>query len=231
MDIAAPHFPYSPAIFRLRPSTSPISGFPCPQAKTTDTAGTEKSDPVSAGWALPRHQPRTMMIRAMKSSTDILIEKLSSLQATFNLPTGSRRIDDTEIALSASFPAGIRDFYLRCDGIGEPTEQWWWDFFTLSTIVERTNQRRAHPTLALEDGSSIPYTDLVCFCDVLIDAPTYLFHANPHDPKFGHFYADSHGEGWLVAESYEEFVQVFSAEHDEILLGMTGKRESDASRK
>ncbi|WAC18727.1 SMI1/KNR4 family protein [Luteolibacter sp. SL250] len=160
------------------------------------------------------------------TATDILIGKLSSLGAGFNPPADSRRIDEIEAKLGVSFPAGVREFYLRCDGITGDIE-WFWDFFPLATLVERTVERRSHPFFILEDGSRIPYADLVCFCDVMIDAPTYVFHGNPLDPRFGQFYADSTvSEGWPVAGSFDEFVRVFVAEHDEILMGF-GKTASE----
>lgn len=154
------------------------------------------------------------------TATDILIGELSSLGAGFNPPADSRRIDEVEEELGVSFPAGVREFYLRCDGITGDIE-WFWEFFPLVALMERTVQRRSHPFFILEDGSRIPYTDLVCFCDVLIDAPTYVFHGNPLDPRFGRFYADcTVSEGWPVADTFDEFVRVFVAEHGDILMGL-----------
>ena len=152
------------------------------------------------------------------TATGILIGELSSLGAGFNPPADSRRIDEVEEDLGVSFPAGVREFYLRCDGITGDIE-WFWDFFPLATLMERTVRRRTHPFFILEDGSRIPYADLVCFCDVLIDAPTYVFHGNPLDPRFGQFYADGCADGWMVAESFDDFVRVFVAEHGDILMG------------
>jgi len=154
----------------------------------------------------------------LPSSTDLLIRELSSLGAGFHPPVDHHRINEVVASLGVSFPAGVREFYLRCDGIGGDLE-WFWDFFPLATLVERTLGRRTRSFFILDDGSRIPYADLVCFCDVLIDAPTYLFHGNPLESGFGQFYADGAGDGWLVARSFDEFVRVFAAEHDEILLG------------
>jgi hypothetical protein len=154
------------------------------------------------------------------SATDILIAELSSLGAGFNPPAGSHRIDEVERELGISFPTGVREFYLRSDGIILDNE-WLWDFYSLAAMVERRVQRLAvRRFLVLDDGRRIPYSDLVFFCDVLFDASAYLFHGNPLDPEFGQFYGEGGGEGWVVAKSFDEFVRVFVAEHGEILMGL-----------
>ena len=153
------------------------------------------------------------------TATDILIGELSSLGAGFNPPADSRRIDEVEAELGVSFPVGVREFYLRCDGITGDIE-WFWEFYSLDAMVERKVQRQVvRPFLVLDDGSRIPYSDLVFFCDMMLEASTYIFHGNPSDPRFGQFYADGCADGWMVAESFDEFVRVFVAEHDEILMG------------
>ena len=152
------------------------------------------------------------------NSTSALIKKLIALGASARQPATQSQIVEVERRLGCSFPGGVKDFYQACDGVEHATADWIWDFFSLERVVERTIERRRAEHLRISGELRLSYRDLICFCDVLIDAPTYLFLGKPADEKFGHFYADQGGEGWHVADSYEAFVDIFVAEHDQILL-------------
>jgi len=152
------------------------------------------------------------------NSTDALLEKLIALGATLRPPATGMEIAECERTLRCEFPDAVRDFYRRCDGVGDATADWIWDFFSLERAIERTVGGRSEPTLAIDDGAKLRYADLVCFCDVLIDAPTYLFCGNRAHERFCSFFADLGGDGWFVAKSYDDFVHVFIAENDSVLL-------------
>jgi len=96
--------------------------------------------------------------------------------------------------------------------------EWIWDFFSLRSLIERTLQRREQECLVIDKTEKLPYSKLVCFCDALIDSPTYVFCADPGSSNYDQFYADQGYEGGLVADSYEEFVQVFLLQNGAILL-------------
>jgi SMI1 / KNR4 family (SUKH-1) len=152
------------------------------------------------------------------NTTQKLQTKLVVLGASLNPPRKGNKITEVESSLGCLFPAGIKEFYSNCDGVDNATSQWIWDFFSLDRLTQRTKERRLHSNLRLAKEEKIPYNDLVCFCDVLIDAPTYLFYATPNKDKYGYFYADQGHEGWLVADCYEKFVDIFIAQNDDILL-------------
>lgn len=153
------------------------------------------------------------------NSTGALLAKLLELRATLRPAPSAEAVAKAEETLQSRFPAGVRDFYRCCDGVEDATAEWIWDFFSLERMIERTFDRRELECLRLYGGEGLPYRSLVCFCDVLIDAPTYLFCGDSNSSDFGRFYADQGSDnGWLVAGSYEEFVQVFLQKHGEILL-------------
>jgi hypothetical protein len=120
----------------------------------------------------------------------IIIEKLIALGASTRQPATQTQITEVERQLGCSFPAGVKDFYQTCDGVDHATADWIWDFFSLERVVERTIERRRSEHLLISSGARLSYNDLICFCDVLIDAPTYLFFGKPADERFGHFFAD-----------------------------------------
>jgi hypothetical protein len=152
------------------------------------------------------------------NSTRTLVDKLVSLGATLRKPASEDQIIGVESRLQCRFPNGVREFYRTCDGVDDATSEWIWDFFSLRTLLDRTAQRRASTYLTLDNGDTLPYADLVCFCDVLIDAPTYLFCANPANQWFGAFFADQGYDGWKVADTYENFVNTFVLRNDDVLM-------------
>jgi hypothetical protein len=152
------------------------------------------------------------------NATSVIIEKLIALGANTRRPANQSQIMDVERQLGCSFPDGVKEFYRSCDGVDHATTKWIWDFFSLERVVERTVERRRDEHLLISSGANLSYSSLICFCDVLIDAPTYLFFGKAADERFGHFFADQGGTGWHVADSYEGFAEIFVAEHDEILL-------------
>ena len=157
------------------------------------------------------------------NSTTLLINKLRDLGAILRPPTTPSSIADVQRRLGCSFPQGVSEFYNSCDGTIGATTEHLWDFFSLEQVLDRTQTRRAAFTqFTTYDGEIIHFGDLLCFCDVLIDAPTYMFCGNPDDRRFGFFYADQGGQGWFVADSFDAFVQVFVAENSEILLNTNG---------
>jgi cell wall assembly regulator SMI1 len=153
-------------------------------------------------------------------STEALLPKLLELKATLRPPPSAAAVAEAEETLRCRFPGGIRHFYECCDGVENPTAEWIWDFFSLQNMAERTAERRKHQSLLIHGGETLSYQSLVCFCDVLIDAPTYLFCADEASGNYGRFYADQGYEGWLVATSYEEFVEVFLLQHNQGLLNV-----------
>lgn len=152
------------------------------------------------------------------NSTETLLAKLLELRATLRPAPSAEAVARAETTLESRFPDGVRDFYRCCDGVEDATAEWIWDFFSLQRMIERTLDRRENESLLLYEGEHLPYRNLVCFCDVLIDAPTYLFCGNRDSSNYGRFYADQGETGWLVAGSYEEFVEVFVFHHGDILL-------------
>lgn len=146
-------------------------------------------------------------------STSALIAKLVELGATLRPPASEDAINKAQTMVGSEFPAGIVEFYRACDGVQNATSKQIWDFFSLQTLVQRTLERREREYLLVDEDKKVPSRELVCFCDVLIDAPTYVFSA-----RTGQFYGDQGGTGWLVADSYEEFVQVFLSRNDDALL-------------
>lgn len=152
------------------------------------------------------------------TSTQTLLGKLLELRASLRAAPGAAAVATAEATLESRFPDGVRDFYRCCDGVEDATAEWIWDFFSLQRMIERTLDRRENESLLLYEGERLPYRSLVCFCDVLIDAPTYLFCGNLDSSNYGRFYADQGKTGWLVADSYEEFVAVFLLHHGDILL-------------
>ena len=152
------------------------------------------------------------------NAAQLLVDKLLSLGATLNNPATSAEITTAESTLQCRFPDGIHDFFVVCDGVSDATSDWIWDFFSLNALVERTAERRKAEYFLTDSDERLAYRDLVAFCDVLIDAPTYLFCGNPSNPKFGKFYADQGCDGWKVADSFEDFVQLFLSRNDDVLL-------------
>ena len=152
------------------------------------------------------------------NSTEALLAKLLELRATLRPAPSAEAVATAEETLESRFPDGVRDFYRCCDGVEDATAEWIWDFFSLQRMIERTLDRRENESLLLYGGERLPYRNLVCFCDVLIDAPTYLFCGDRDSSNYGRFYADQGETGWLVAGSYEEFVEVFLLQNADILL-------------
>ena len=129
------------------------------------------------------------------------------------------RITATEERLATRFPPGVDDFYRLADGLSNPPQKWIWNFFSLAGLTRLTEIREGYDYLCLYGQSErIAVKSLVMFCDVLIDLPTYAFGADPDSPHYGHFFADQGGEGWRVACSFNEFVDIFVAESDETML-------------
>jgi hypothetical protein len=152
------------------------------------------------------------------NSTEKLLAKLLELRATLRAAPSSEAVAKAETTLESRFPDGVRDFYRCCDGVEDATAEWIWDFFSLQRMIERTLERRENESLLLNKGERLPYRNLVCFCDVLIDAPTYLFCGDRDSRNYGRFYADQGQTGWLVAGSYGDFVDVFLLHHSDVLL-------------
>lgn len=128
-------------------------------------------------------------------------------------------ITATEERLATRFPPGVADFYRLADGTEQPTPKWRWNFFPLAGLNRLTEIREGCNSLCLYGQSErIAVKSLVMLCDVLIDWPTYAFGADPDSTHYGHFFADQGGEGWRVASSFNEFVDIFVAESDETML-------------
>ena len=160
------------------------------------------------------------------NSTDNLLAKLLELKATWLPPPSVREVSDTEITLEARFPKGILEFYQFSNGVKENTQELDWHFYSLEHMINRTTAYRKQHSIILYEGEVLPYRDFVCFCDVLIELNIYVFCGNPESVNFGKFYGiqedihDNKSYGWLVANTYEEFIQVFLRQNGEPILEM-----------
>lgn len=152
------------------------------------------------------------------NATDDVLAKLIELKATLLPPPSEEEVTATAKALGISLPSGIRDFYRCCDGVKQITGDLYWDFYSLERMRNRTVIYRQQEALVLDGGEVLPYSDLVCFCDVAIELNTYLFCGNPQNSNFGKFYGNTEKLGWFVADSYEAFADVFLQQHGELLL-------------
>lgn len=154
------------------------------------------------------------------NATDDLLAKLIELKAILLPPPSEEEVTNAEKVLESRFPDGIREFYRCCNGVQEMTVDDRWDFYSLERMVDRTRACREQDSLVLDGGEILPFSDLVCFCDVLIELNSYLFCGNPESSHFGKFYGNTQNLGWFVANSYEEFVRVFLQQHGELILGV-----------
>jgi len=154
------------------------------------------------------------------NATNDLLAKLIELKATLLPPPSEEDVSNAEKALDSRFPNGIREFYRCCNGVKETTDDLNWDFYSLERMRDRTRFYREQDSLVLYDGEILPFKDLVCFCDVAIELNSYLFCGNPQSSNFGKFYGNTQNLGWFVANSYEDFVQVFLEKHEDLILGL-----------
>jgi hypothetical protein len=160
------------------------------------------------------------------NSTNNLLAKLLDLGATLRPPLSIKEVTNAEKALDSRFPDGIRKFYRYSNGLKKNTEELAWDFYSLEQMIERTLESRKLESFTLYEGEVLHFSDFVLFCDVLYDAVTYHFCGNPESRNFGSFYGvqgvfegGAEGStGWLVAHTYEEFVQVFLQQSGEQIL-------------
>jgi hypothetical protein len=147
-----------------------------------------------------------------------LLDELIRLGGVPRPPATVAMIEATEQRLSTRLPPGMADFYLLCDGLETPTTEQIWDFFALANL-ERSTYRNADKHLSLyTEPNKFLNRSLVGICDVLIDLPTYVFCADADDSNYGHFFADQDGQGWLVASSFDEFIEVFLRDNGTTLL-------------
>ncbi len=154
------------------------------------------------------------------NATNDLLAKLTELKATLLPSPSEEEVTNAEKALESRFPDGIREFYRCSNGVKETTDDLNWDFYSLERMIDRTRFYRDQDTLVLDSGEIVPFKDLVCFCDVLIELNTYHFCGNPQSSNFGKFYGSTQNLGWFVANSYEEFVQVFLQKHEDLILSV-----------
>ena len=162
------------------------------------------------------------------SATDDLLAKLIELKASLLPPPSEEEVTDAEKELGSRFPDGIREFYRCSNGVQETTPDDNWDFYSLAKMIDRTAAYRNQDSLVLDGGEIVPFKDLVCFSDVAIELNTYLFCGNPQSSNFGKFYGNTQDLGWFVADSYEEFVQIFLQEHEGLILGLEAESPSDS---
>jgi SMI1 / KNR4 family (SUKH-1) len=149
-----------------------------------------------------------------------LRDELIRLGATPNPPATAAMIADSEQRLGIRFPPAIAEFYRVCDGLSAPTSEWTWDFFPLERVERLSDYRRhAYDQLALYNSThKVRTASLITFCDVMIDAPTYAYCIDESTDTFGCFFADQGGDGWRVSDSFSQFVDVFLAQNDDLLL-------------
>jgi SMI1 / KNR4 family (SUKH-1) len=154
------------------------------------------------------------------NATSDLLSKLIELKASLLPPPSEEEVTNAEKALESRFPDGIREFYRCCNGVKETTDDLNWDFYSLERMIDRTRAYREQDSLIVDSGEIVPFKDLVCFCDVLIELNTYHFCGNPKSRNYGKFYGSTQNLGWFVAETYEAFVQVFLQQHKDLILGL-----------
>lgn len=154
------------------------------------------------------------------NATDALLTKLTELKATLLPPPSEGEVTDAEKVLRSNFPSGIREFYRSSNGVQQTTENDHWDFYSLEKMTERTMAYREQDSLVLDGGEVAPFKDLVCFCDVAIELNSYFFCGNPQSSNFGKFYGSTQELGWFVANTYEDFVQIFIRKHKDLILSV-----------
>ena len=152
------------------------------------------------------------------NATDALLDKLSELKATLLPPPSEGEVTDAEKVLKSNFPSGIREFYRSSNGVQQTTENDHWDFYSLDKMLDRTMAYREQDSLVLDGGENVPFKDLVCFCDVAIELNSYFFCCNQQSSTFGRFYGSTQELGWFVANTYEEFVEVFLEQNGDLIL-------------
>ena len=126
-------------------------------------------------------------------------------------------IQTAERKIGLTFPDSIRQYYRFNNGTVSATDTLIWDFFDLS-LVENLHQLRNESYNLSTETEIIPGNLLFTFCDVLLDAPTYVVSGDPTRYDFGSFYGDDGSEGWLVASSFESFVDIFAESSEDVLL-------------
>ena len=154
------------------------------------------------------------------NATDDLLSKLIELNATLRPPPSEEEVTNAEKALESRFPDGIREFYRCSNGLQKTTADDYWDFYSVEKMIDRTRAHREQDSVILDSGEIVPFKDLVCFCDVAIELNIYLFCGNPQSSNFGKFYGNTQNLGWFVANSYEDFVQVFLEKHEDLILSV-----------
>jgi hypothetical protein len=152
------------------------------------------------------------------NATTHLLAKLIDLKASLLPPPSEEEVTDAEKAMGSKFPNGIRDFYRFSNGLQKTTTDDYWDFYSVEKIIDRTWAYRERESLVLDGGETVAFCDLVCFCDVAIELNSYLFCGNPQSSNFGKFYGITQNLGWIVADSYEEFVQIFLRKNEDLIL-------------
>lgn len=150
-------------------------------------------------------------------AVESLISEIVRLGGTMNQPSASECISEAEARIGCVIPSDFKAFYLAANGTSSDTDHWSWHFFAINEIQNLCSYRNPDYLLKL-DTQSIAGNKLFTFCDVLIDAPTYAVVGDPAREDYGSVYADDTSEGWFVAGSFAEFVNVFMAKNDDILL-------------
>lgn len=116
--------------------------------------------------------------------------------------------------LDCSVESTLHAFYKHSNGLSKATDDNFWDFYALSRL---TRSPHSGP-LILPGGQEISRSSLIRFCDGGLEAVSYAFCGDPELPYFGHIFGDEPMNGWLVAPSFAEFVEVFLSKADNLLL-------------
>ena len=151
------------------------------------------------------------------NSVHILLREIERLGGLLNSPTSDSAITEAEKSLGCQIASDYREYFLHANGTVVDTSRWSWHFFSIDKIRNLQAYRNSTYSLKLEN-EVISGEKLYTFCDVLIDAPTYVIVGDPNRNDFGSVYSDDTSQGWFVASSFEGFVDIFIEQNNNILL-------------
>jgi hypothetical protein len=114
------------------------------------------------------------------NSLNLYIETLRSIGANLKGPAAESAINSVELELSIVMIPLLRAFYLKHNGASGDNSLSMWSALSIEDLRDCTIERRKSYSLMSPEGESpIAYNDLYCFCDALVDMPTYLMVGNP----------------------------------------------------
>ena len=141
-----------------------------------------------------------------------LIEYIKAKGATAFGSHTAAELQSIESELSIQFPAEFASYLTGFRSCKFPDDRW--EFFDLSTCVERTLVHRKYYKHVFGTGCDIPITSIFAFCDYLMDAPTYFVVADPKNEYFGYILGTHSEEGWIVGKNLSDFITAFERDWD-----------------